>query len=169
MLKLHLPRQSFHWIFFYHFQNKTHVSNHLTILSIDKVSENKDIVPWEIPALLPCLSPPGIELVPYSFSSLKPLGNASLSAIQELFLPPSLKISSCSLIVLCTSVQRTCYIMLTSCYIMGCSTPGFPVHHQLPELAQTHLHQVVDATQQFHLLSSPLPPAFNLFQHRGLF
>ena len=47
--------------------------------------------------------------------------------------------------------------------------PGFPVHHQLLELAQTHVHQVGDAIQPSHLLSSPSPPAFNLFQHQGLF
>ena len=52
---------------------------------------------------------------------------------------------------------------------MDCSTPGFPVHHQLPELAQTHLHRVSDAIQPSHPLSSPSPPAFNLFQHQGLF
>ena len=46
-----------------------------------------------------------------------------------------------------------------------CSTPGFPVHHQLPELAQTHVHRVGDAIQPSHPLSSPSPPAFNLFQH----
>ena len=51
---------------------------------------------------------------------------------------------------------------------MDCSTPGFPVHHWLPEIAQTHVHQVSDAIQQFHLLSSPYPPAFNLFQHQVL-
>ena len=45
---------------------------------------------------------------------------------------------------------------------MGCSTPGFPVHYQLPELAQTHVHQVGDAIQPSHPLSSPSPPAFNL-------
>ena len=45
---------------------------------------------------------------------------------------------------------------------MDSSTPGFPVHHQLPELAQTHFHQVSDATQPSHPLSSPYPPAFNL-------
>ena len=45
---------------------------------------------------------------------------------------------------------------------MGCSTPGFPVHYQLPELAQTHIHQVGDAIQPSHPLSSPSPPAFNL-------
>ena len=51
------------------------------------------------------------------------------------------------------------------------STPGFPVHHQLPDLAQTHVHQVGDAIQQSHpLLSpSPPPPAFSLSQHQGLF
>ena len=52
---------------------------------------------------------------------------------------------------------------------MDCSTPGFPVHHQLPELAQTHIHQVGDATQISRLLSSPSPSAFNLSQHQGLF
>ena len=50
-----------------------------------------------------------------------------------------------------------------------CSTPGFPVHHQLPELAQTHVHQVGDAIQPSHPLLSPSPPAFNLSQHQGLF
>ena len=47
--------------------------------------------------------------------------------------------------------------------------PGFPVHHQLSELAQTHVHQVGDAIQPSHPLLSPSPPAFNLFQHQGLF
>ena len=45
---------------------------------------------------------------------------------------------------------------------MDSSTPGFPVHHQLPELAQTHVHRVSDAIQPYHPLSSPSPPAFNL-------
>ena len=45
---------------------------------------------------------------------------------------------------------------------MDCSMPGFPVHHQLPELAQTHVYQVSDAIQLSHSLSSPSPPAFNL-------
>ena len=52
---------------------------------------------------------------------------------------------------------------------MDCSTPGFPVHHQLPELVQTHAHQVGYAIQPFHPLSSPSPPVFNLSQHQGLF
>ena len=52
---------------------------------------------------------------------------------------------------------------------MDCSTPGFRVHHQLPELSQTHVHRVGDAIQPSHPLSSPSPPAFNLSQHQGLF
>ena len=51
---------------------------------------------------------------------------------------------------------------------MDCSTPGFPVHHQLPELAQTHVHQVSDAIQPSRSLSSPSTPAYNLSQHQGL-
>ena len=51
---------------------------------------------------------------------------------------------------------------LTLCDPMDCSTPGFPVHHQLPELDQTHVHRVSDAIQPTHPLSSPSPPAFNL-------
>ena len=55
------------------------------------------------------------------------------------------------------------------CNPMDCSMPGFPVHHQLPELAQTHVYWVGDAIQPSHPLSSPSPPAFNLSQHQGLF
>ena len=50
-----------------------------------------------------------------------------------------------------------------------CSTPDFPVHHQLLGLAQTHVQQVGDAIQLAHPLSSPSPPAFNLSQNQGLF
>ena len=52
---------------------------------------------------------------------------------------------------------------------MDCSTPGFPVHHQLLELAQTHVHWVGDAILPSHHLLSPFPPAFNFSQHQGLF
>ena len=52
---------------------------------------------------------------------------------------------------------------------MDCSTPGFPVYHQLPELAQTHVHRVGDAIQPSHPLSSPSASAFSLSQHHGLF
>ena len=52
---------------------------------------------------------------------------------------------------------------------IACSTPGFPIHHQLSELAQTHVYQVGNAIQSSHPLSSPSPPAFNLARHQGLF
>ena len=57
----------------------------------------------------------------------------------------------------------------TLCDPMNCSTPGLSVHHQLPELTQTHVHQVGDAIQPSHPLSSPSPPALNLSQHLDLF
>ena len=52
---------------------------------------------------------------------------------------------------------------------MDCSTPDFPVPHQLPELAQTHVHRVGDAIHPSHPLSSPSPPAFDLSHHQSLF
>ena len=60
-----------------------------------------------------------------------------------------------------SSVTQSCP---TLCNPMDCSPPGFPVHHQLLELAQTYVHGVSDATQPSHSLSSPSPPAFNLSQ-----
>ena len=65
-----------------------------------------------------------------------------------------------------SSVAQSCP---TLCNLMDCSTPGLPVHHQLPELAQTHVHWVSDAIQPSHHLSFPPPPAFNLSKHQGLF
>ena len=65
-----------------------------------------------------------------------------------------------------SSVIQSCP---TLCDPMDCSTPGLPVHHQLPELAQTHVHWISDAIQPSHPLSSPSPPTFNLSQHQGLF
>ena len=52
---------------------------------------------------------------------------------------------------------------------MDCSTPDLPVHHQLPESTQTHVHWLSDATQPSHPLSSPSPPDLSLSQHLGLF
>ena len=84
-----------------------------------------------------------------SASSFYPVGN-----IQVIF--PSVQFSS---------VAQSC---LTLCNPMDCNMPGLPVHHQLPELAQTHVRQVSYAIQPSHLLSFPSPPAFNLSQHQGL-
>ena len=65
-----------------------------------------------------------------------------------------------------SSVAQLC---LTLCDPMNCSTPGLPVHHQLPESTQTHVHWVGDAIQSSHPLSSPSPPAPNLSHHQGPF
>ena len=65
----------------------------------------------------------------------------------------------------CCSFAQSCP---TLCDPMDSSTPGFPVHH-LSELAQTHFQWVSDAVHPSHPLSSPTPPAFNLYQHQGLF
>ena len=59
------------------------------------------------------------------------------------------------------------YSCPTLCDSMDCSTPGLPVHHQLPELAQTHVHRVSDAIHLSHSLSSPSPPAPNPSQHES--
>ena len=56
----------------------------------------------------------------------------------------------------------------TLCNRMDCSTPGFPVYNQIPELAQTHVHRVSDVIRPSLPLSSPSSPAFNLSQHQGL-
>ena len=69
-------------------------------------------------------------------------------------------------IVQFSSVAQSC---LTLCYPMNRSMPGLPVHHQLPESTQTHVHRVGDAIQPSHPLSSPSPPALNLSQHQGIF
>ena len=65
-----------------------------------------------------------------------------------------------------SSIAQSC---LTLWDPMDCSTPGLPVHHQLLEFTQTHVHWVGDTIQPSHSLSSPSPPAFNLSQHQGLF
>ena len=80
------------------------------------------------------------------------------------FIPPPL-----FLLIIISSVRSVAQSYLTLCDPMDCSMPGFPVHHQLPELAQTHVHRVGDAIQLSHPLSSPSPPTFNISQQQGLF
>ena len=74
--------------------------------------------------------------------------------------------STVSLSVQFSSVAQSCP---TLCDPMICSTPDLPVHHQLPEFTQTHMHQVGDAIQPSHSLLSPSPPPPNPSQHQGLF
>ena len=72
----------------------------------------------------------------------------------------------CTFLLQFRSVTQPC---LTLCDTMDYSMPGLPVHHQLPEFIQTHVHWASDAKQPSHPLLSPSPPAFNLSQHQGLF
>ena len=65
-----------------------------------------------------------------------------------------------------SSITQSCPAL---CSPTDCSTPDLPVHHQLPEVTQTHVHRVGDAIQPSHLLLAPSSPAFNLSQHQGLF
>ena len=76
------------------------------------------------------------------------------------------KYISRSILYQLSSVAQSCP---TLCDPMNRSTPGLPVHHQLQEFTQTHIHPVSDAVQPSHPLASPSPPAFNLSQHQGLF
>ena len=80
-----------------------------------------------------------------AFGSLGREGRKGVLPVEPLQNPPHF-----------SSVTQSCPAL---CDPMDCSTPGFPVHHQLPQLAQTHVHPVGDATQPSHPLSSPSPPA----------
>ena len=97
----------------------------------------------------------------------------SLTISHPCLFPQSPKVCSLHLCLLmlpciqdCHSVTQSCP---TLCDAMNQSTPGLPVHHQLPESTQTHVHQVGDAIQPSHPLLSPSPPTFNLSQDQGLF
>ena len=86
----------------------------------------------------------------------------SVSDMAAQMRPPLTPVSS----VQFSSVTQLC---LTLCHSMNRSTPGLPVHHQLPEFTQTHIHRVSDAIQPSHPLASPSPPAPNPSQHQSLF
>ena len=78
-------------------------------------------------------------------------------------------LSSALFMYLFSSVQCSCSVVSDLCDPMNCSMPGLPVHHQLPESIQTHVHWVGDAIQPPHPLLSTSLPAFNLSQHQDPF
>ena len=114
----------------------------------------------------PCWSL-GLEGLP----PLTPPGQLSLRTLNwaQMLPPPGSLPWSTPSTCLVPEFRSVAQLCLTLCDPMNCSTAGFSVHHQLPELAQTHFHWVSDAIQPYHPLSSPSPPAFNLSQHQGLF
>ena len=85
---------------------------------------------------------------------------------QILHIPQKSQLYKLNLSVQFSSVAQLCPTPSDS---MNCSMPGLPVHHQLPEFTQTHVHWVGDAIQPSHPLLSPSPPAPNPSQHQGLF
>ena len=85
---------------------------------------------------------------------------------RSLILLDGLEPNCLSQVIQFSSVAQSCP---TLCDPMNCSMPGLPVHHQLPDFTQTHAHQVGDAIQPSHPLSSPSPPAPNPSQHQSLF
>ena len=93
---------------------------------------------------------------PLTQSDVRRYGDHRQSPLALLLVPPFI-----------SSVQLLSRFRL--CDPMNYGTPGLPIHHQLPESTQTHVHPVDDAIQPSHPLSSPSPPALNLSQHQGLF
>ena len=79
------------------------------------------------------------------------------------------KFSKISLLLSVVQFSSVAQSYPTLCDPMNHSTPGLPVHHQLPEFTQTHVHRVCDAIQPSHLWSSPSPPAPNPSQHQSVF
>ena len=79
----------------------------------------------------------------------------------------SLRLPTLPLRLSVSSVQSVSRVRI--CNPMNCSTPGLPVHHQLPEFTQTHVHRVSDTIQPSHPLSSPSPPDPNPSEHQSLF
>ena len=109
--------------------------------------------------------------VPTTMVSYRIVLSPSKFSMLHLFIllyPPSEPLATTDLLTvsICSSVTQSC---LTLCDPVDCSMPGFLVHHQLLELAQTHVHRVDDAIQPSHPLLSHSPPAFNLSQHQGIF
>ena len=134
-------------------QIKTIMRYHLTLvrMAVIKISANNKC--WtgcgEERNLLNCW---------WEYKLIQPLWKMVWRFLKKLGIkPPSVQFSS---------VTQSC---LTLCDPMNLSTPGLPVHHQLLEFTQTHVHRVSDAIQPSHPLSSPSPPAPNPSQHQSLF
>ena len=116
---------------------------------------------------LPCPSP-----APRAYSNSCPLHERCHPTISSCVIPfssclqsfPASRFHYQWLLVQFSSVTQSC---LTLCNPIDSSTPGLPVHHQLPEPTQTHVHCISDAIQPSHPPLSPSPPAFNLSQHQG--
>ena len=108
---------------------------------------------------------PGEENYPFQYSGLE-TSMLSIGYGCHFRLPMRIADQSVYLTLQFSSVAQSCP---TLCNPMNYSTPGLPVHHQLPEFTQTHVHPVSDAIQPSHPLLSPCPPAPNPSKHQGVF
>ena len=130
--------------------------------------------PWTAAHLAPISIPISQSLLKFMWTELVMLSNHLILCFPLLTLPsifPSIRVffnnsAFCFSSVQFSSVAQSC---LTLCDPMNRSTPGLPVHHQLPEFTQTQVHRVSDAIQPSHPLSSASPPAPNPSQHQSLF
>ena len=91
------------------------------------------------------------------------------SFLKNYALTNSLNEKVCNMLLISVQFSSVAQSYPTLCNPMNHSTPGLPVHHQLPEFTQTHVHRIGDAIRPSHPLSAPSPPAFNLSQHQDLF
>ena len=129
-----------------------------------------------IPGKIPHGPPPTSELWSSEFHQYSDIGSPTSFSTLDHLLPEAHHIShhtgdSTKLFssVQFRSVTCLCPTLCGHRMSMNCSIPGFPVHHHLLEVTQTHVHWVSDANQPSHPLLSPSPPAFNLSQNQGLF
>ena len=130
--------------------------------------------PWTAAHRAPISIPISQSLLKFMWTELVMLSNHLILCCPLLTLPsifPSIRVffnnsAFCFSSVRFSSVVQSCP---TLCDPMNRSTPGLPVHHQLPEFTQTHVHRVGEAIQPSHPLLSPSPPAPNPSQHQSLF
>ena len=152
-----------------HFQNWTHHLSPSTLASFSSLSQGITITPHppgcstgNLGGIMPLLSPS-----PTTGHQTHTEFSTEIPSLTRLY-PGSSESSPWSGLNVGPQFSSVAQLCLTLCDPMACSPPGLPVHHQLPEFTQTHVHQVSDAIQPSHPLSSP-SPAFNLSQHKGLF
>ena len=131
------------------------INTEISVSSVQSLSVQLFATPWTAAgqASLPITN---------SQSLLKLMSTESVKPSNHLILCHPLQFS----LVQFSSVAQSC---LTLCDPMNRSRPGLPVHHQLLEFTETHVHRVDDAIQPSHPLSSPSPPAPNPSQHQSLF
>ena len=127
--------------------------------------------PWAWPPLVE--TPVSLGFLSFSFNGV-PFSTDALHNIFKMFVLGLFSFFLSTFSCRANSLPVSCYCSVAKLYPTLCdpmdrSMPGPPVHHQLPEFTQTHVHRVSDAIQPSHPLSSPSPPALNLSQHWGLF